>query len=149
MRQLIYTMGHSSLPALNECLCPECSRISSFTLAAVEVTLSPLLSDLLNCVAVSFLPSSCGRGSVEHAALIHEGHPTLRSLFRLQCPWLPGQLFLPSPPCRAFYIKKKKNCRQFHSEESLSAYRETDRISFPPAPKFPDKVLANLVIQRK
>lgn len=106
--QVIYAIGHLCLPALKECLCPERSRISSFTLAAVEVTLYPLLSDLLNCVAVSFLPSSCGRGSVEDAALIHEDHPTLRSLFRLQCPWLPGQLFLPSPPCRAFYIKKKK-----------------------------------------
>lgn len=104
MLQVIYTIGHLRLPALKECLFSECSRISSYTLAAVEVTLCPLLSDLLNCVAVSFLPSSCGRGSVEHAALIHEDHPTLRSLFRLQCPWLPGQLFLPSPPCRALYI---------------------------------------------
>lgn len=48
-----HTVGHVNIPALNECLCPECSSISSFILAAVEVTLCPLLSDLLNCIAVS------------------------------------------------------------------------------------------------
>lgn len=66
-----HAVGHVSCPALNECLGSECSSISSFILAAVQVTLCPLLSDLFNCIAVSFLPSSWGTGSVEHAAVIH------------------------------------------------------------------------------
>lgn len=66
-----HAVGCVNFPALNECLCLECSSISSFILTAVELTLCPLLSGLLNCIAVTFLPSSWSRESVEHAALIH------------------------------------------------------------------------------
>jgi hypothetical protein len=65
-----HPLGNVNVLPFNECLCLGCSSISSFILAAVEVTLCPLLSDLLSCVAVSSSPSSHGREPGEHTTLI-------------------------------------------------------------------------------
>lgn len=92
-----------NFPGLSERLCLERPSIACLTPAAMQTPhLRPGLWDLLSCAAVGFAPSSRGPESTEWAALIQEEPAARGNVFRLQFPWLLGQLFLPDLPSEHF-----------------------------------------------